>query len=84
MKVACAALKDGFGRKQEGLRWPQYEPSVNCKEDEKEGEKGKGGGLINRVTRLKDGEKRNTNEGVRREEKEEKKNPKHRKGQNRE
>jgi len=41
MKVACVALKEGFGRKQEGLMCPLYEPSANYKEDEKKVKRGK-------------------------------------------
>jgi len=66
-------FEGGFREEAGGFEVAPVRAISELQRRRKEGQKGKGGGLINRVTRLKDGEKRNTNEGVRREEKEEEK-----------
>jgi len=35
-KVFCVTLEEGFERGQGCLMWPSYEPSRNCREDDKE------------------------------------------------
>ena len=55
MEVVCVTLEEGFERGQGVLVWPLYEPSGKLQRRRKEDERGKSGGLINRMTQLKDG-----------------------------